>query len=43
MITLQSDSPETTITLGKRLGERLSVGDVVSLVGDLGSGLNWRV
>lgn len=38
MITCESESPDRTIEIGRRLGERLRPGDVVSLVGDLGSG-----
>ena len=38
MITCDSDSPERTMDLGRRLGERLQPGHVVSLVGELGSG-----
>ena len=33
-----SDSAERTIEIGMRLGERLEPGDIISLIGDLGSG-----
>ena len=36
--TIITDSPEETIQLGARFAEKLSSGDVVALVGDLGSG-----
>ena len=35
---LQSDGPDSTFELGRRLGELLAPGDVVGLVGDLGAG-----
>ena len=37
-LTLISDSTERTIEIGMRLGEKLEPGDIVSLIGDLGSG-----
>lgn len=37
-LTLISDSAERTMEIGRRLGEKLRPGDVVSLIGDLGSG-----
>jgi len=36
-----TDSDKETIKLGQRLGSLLSEGDVVALVGDLGSGKTW--
>jgi len=36
-----TDSDKETIRLGQRLGSLLSDGDVVALVGDLGSGKTW--
>jgi tRNA threonylcarbamoyladenosine biosynthesis protein TsaE len=33
-----SDSPSATLRLGRRLGERISVGGVIALVGELGCG-----
>ena len=36
-----TDSNDKTILLGKRLGALLSEGDVVALVGELGSGKTW--
>lgn len=33
-----SDSPAATLRFGRRLGERLSVGGVIALVGELGCG-----
>ncbi len=38
MTTLDSDSLETTHAIGRRLGAALTAGDVVALVGPLGSG-----
>jgi tRNA threonylcarbamoyladenosine biosynthesis protein TsaE len=38
LIHVLSRSPEETRDLGKRLGSAVSAGDVVALVGDLGSG-----
>ena len=35
---LTTHSPEQTINLGKVLGEHLKVGDVLGLIGELGSG-----
>lgn len=36
--TTQTHSPEETLALGRRLGRAAAAGDVVALVGDLGSG-----
>ena len=38
---LNSGSPEETISIGRALGGRLRAGDVVCLVGGLGSGKTW--
>ncbi len=40
-ITYVTTSVEETIRLGQRLGDLLSEGDVVALVGELGSGKTW--
>ena len=40
-ITYITTSDEETISLGQRLGALLSEGDVVALVGELGSGKTW--
>jgi tRNA threonylcarbamoyladenosine biosynthesis protein TsaE len=40
-ITYITTSDEETIGLGKKLGALLSEGDVVALVGELGSGKTW--
>lgn len=40
-ITYITNSDEETISLGKKLGALLSEGDVVALVGELGSGKTW--
>ena len=40
-ITYVTTSDEETIRLGQRLGDLLSEGDVVALVGELGSGKTW--
>ena len=40
-ITYITTSDEETISLGLRLGALLSEGDVVALVGELGSGKTW--
>lgn len=37
-ITIQSKSPEETIKLAEKLGERLQPSDVITLEGDLGAG-----
>jgi len=42
-VTFRTSSPKETIRLGQALGERLQEGDVVALVGDLGSGKTWFV
>jgi len=36
--TIRTNSPEETLRLGSRLAENLNEGDIVALVGDLGSG-----
>jgi tRNA threonylcarbamoyladenosine biosynthesis protein TsaE len=36
--TYKSDSPEMTFKLGKRIGEKLSAGTVIALIGELGCG-----
>jgi tRNA threonylcarbamoyladenosine biosynthesis protein TsaE len=36
-----ADSHEETIKLGQKLGARLADGDVIALVGELGSGKTW--
>ena len=36
--TIRTNSPEETLRLGSRLAENLHEGDIVALVGDLGSG-----
>ena len=41
MCTLKTASAGETIALGRRLGAALGQGDVVALVGDLGSGKTW--
>lgn len=38
MLTVTTTSPEETRAIGKKLGERLSAGDLVALIGELGSG-----
>lgn len=38
LLPAETDSPEATQALGRRLGERLGAGDVVALVGGLGAG-----
>ncbi len=40
-VTYITTSDEETISLGQRLGDLLSEGDVVALVGELGSGKTW--
>ncbi len=40
-MTYVTTSDEETIGLGQRLGDLLSEGDVVALVGELGSGKTW--
>jgi tRNA threonylcarbamoyladenosine biosynthesis protein TsaE len=40
-VTYISGSDEETVTLGKRLGRLLGAGDVIALVGELGSGKTW--
>lgn len=37
-LILEADSPEKTFAIGKKLGEILREGDVVALIGELGSG-----
>ncbi|MBF0509910.1 MAG: tRNA (adenosine(37)-N6)-threonylcarbamoyltransferase complex ATPase subunit type 1 TsaE [Deltaproteobacteria bacterium] len=37
-LILELFDPEATLNLGRRLGEMLTAGDVVALIGDLGSG-----
>ncbi len=39
--TIQSESDEETIHLGRIMGSLLREGDVVALVGELGSGKTW--
>jgi len=41
VIIYSTISDQETIKLGKRLGELLKEGDVVALVGELGSGKTW--
>lgn len=36
--TFQSDSPAATLSLGKRIGERLGAGSIIALTGELGCG-----
>lgn len=36
--TVRTDSPEETQTLGEELGRTLKAGDIVALIGDLGTG-----
>ncbi|MFH0844710.1 MAG: tRNA (adenosine(37)-N6)-threonylcarbamoyltransferase complex ATPase subunit type 1 TsaE [Pseudomonadota bacterium] len=36
-----TSSDQETISVGKRLGELLTAGDVIALVGELGSGKTW--
>jgi len=36
--TFQTDSPEQTVALGRKLAGRFSVGDCVALIGELGAG-----
>ena len=38
LLPAETDSPESTRALGRRLGARLEPGDVVALAGDLGAG-----
>ena len=38
---IETDSDEETIALGRRLGIHLAAGDVVALIGELGSGKTW--
>ena len=38
---IETDSDEETIALGRRLGIHLDAGDVVALIGELGSGKTW--
>lgn len=38
---IETDSDEETIALGRRLGVNLDAGDVVALIGELGSGKTW--
>jgi len=40
-LRILSESDQETIDLGKRLGLLLEAGDVVALVGELGSGKTW--
>lgn len=40
-VTFTTASDQETIALGRRLGELLDAGDVVALVGELGSGKTW--
>lgn len=40
-LTLQSDSDQETIEIGKHLGALLMAGDIIALVGELGSGKTW--
>jgi len=40
-VTLHTASARETIDLGKKLGEGLAEGDVIALVGELGSGKTW--
>jgi tRNA threonylcarbamoyladenosine biosynthesis protein TsaE len=40
-ITYHSDSDKKTINVGKKLGEVLREGDVIALIGRLGSGKTW--
>ena len=42
-VTFRTSSPKETIRLGQALGKCLQEGDVVALVGDLGSGKTWFV
>ncbi|RLB75394.1 MAG: tRNA (adenosine(37)-N6)-threonylcarbamoyltransferase complex ATPase subunit type 1 TsaE [Deltaproteobacteria bacterium] len=37
----RTNSPEETIALGKALGMRLKQGDVIGLIGELGTGKTW--
>jgi len=37
----RSNSPQETIELGKNIGVRLQQGDVVGLIGELGTGKTW--
>jgi len=43
MIEIVSDSPEETITIGKRIADSLSEGSVAALEGTLGSGKTYLV
>jgi len=36
--TFVSNSPKATLSLGKRLGERLEAGSIIALIGELGCG-----
>lgn len=36
--TYQTHSPEETQTIGQQIGETLKIGDVIALIGDLGTG-----
>lgn len=36
--TIKSDNPEVTLKLGKVIGEKLSAGTVIALIGELGCG-----
>ncbi|MDQ7041731.1 MAG: tRNA (adenosine(37)-N6)-threonylcarbamoyltransferase complex ATPase subunit type 1 TsaE [Rhodothermus sp.] len=38
LLPCETDSPEATLTLGRRLAKHLGPGDVVALYGDLGTG-----
>jgi tRNA threonylcarbamoyladenosine biosynthesis protein TsaE len=40
-LTIETASQDETIQLGRKLGTRLKEGDVVALVGELGSGKTW--
>ncbi|MEM1116020.1 MAG: tRNA (adenosine(37)-N6)-threonylcarbamoyltransferase complex ATPase subunit type 1 TsaE [Bacteroidota bacterium] len=38
LLPAETDGPEATLALGRRLGARLEPGDVLALAGDLGAG-----
>jgi len=40
-LTIQTTSPEETVQLGNYIGNYLEPGQIVALIGDLGSGKTW--
>jgi tRNA threonylcarbamoyladenosine biosynthesis protein TsaE len=41
MYTIQSHSPDQTIEIGRRIGQQLQAGSVITLSGTLGAGKTW--